>query len=135
MKIFAPSVFLTHIVTITLGSFALSACAATKSNSLPVQMVAGNAGSVSSVRTYEQGGKLYVAGSARPTFTSGGNHVDIQLIGADGGVIAEDTETIRLGHPRGTRRRHGSDSFVTSFPLSTAQTASSVRVTFHSSGH
>jgi hypothetical protein len=98
-------------------------------------MVAGNVGAVSSVRVYEQGERFYVAGSARPTLTSGGHHVAIQLIGADGRVIAEDTEAIKLGHPRGSRSRQGSDSFVTSFPTATAHQAASVRVTFHSSGH
>lgn len=137
MKIFTSAISVSRslVVTMALGSFTFTACAAAKSNSLPIKMVAGNVGSVSSVRTYEQGGKLYVVGSAQPTLTSGGNHVDIQLIGAGGDVIAEDTEAIKLGHPRRSRSRHGSRSFVTSFSLATASQASSVRVAFHSSAH
>lgn len=123
------------ILVTSLASFTLTACASSQSNALPVQTTNGQVGSVSSVRVFEQGNKLFVAGSARPTLTSAGNHVDVQLIGADGRVVAEDTEAIKLGHPRGSRARHGSDTFVTSFPLDVARGASSVKVSFHSSSH
>jgi hypothetical protein len=126
--------FLNAPVLGAIGLLALSACAAPRTGSLPVQTVGGNAGSVSNVRIYERNDKLFVAGSAHPTPTSGG-HIDIQLIAADGRVVATNTESLKLGHPRGSRSRHGNASFATSFPLSDARQAASVRVTFHSSGH
>lgn len=132
MKLFLPTRNL-FLVTF-LAPLALTACASVQRHPLPVQVANGPVGAVSSVRVYERGNKLFVAGSARPALSSGGSHVDVQLISADGRVVAGETEMIKLGHPRGSRSRHG-DSFVASFPLTDAGRASRVRVTFHSSGH
>ena len=124
------------IISFTLaGAFALTACAAARTSPLAVQKVSSQIGSISGVRAHEQNGRLFVTGSARPSLASGGNHVDVQLIGADGRILAQETEPVKLGHPRGSRARHGGDSFVASFPLATARPAACVRVIFHSSAH
>jgi hypothetical protein len=119
------------LVVTSLSPLMLTASASTSSNALPIQ----SSGAVSSVRACERGNRFLVTGSVRPTFSSVGNHLDVQLIEANGRVIAENVETIKLGHPRASRSRHGADTFVTSFPLTAARQASRVKVNLHTSSH
>jgi hypothetical protein len=63
-------------------------------------------------------------------------HVDIQLIGADGRLIAEKTDYLRSPqHPRIDSGRHGHQSYVASFPLSEARQAVKIRVVYHAGQH
>jgi hypothetical protein len=122
------------LLVTSLGLLALPSCATSDSSSLPVRVGSGQA-ALSSLRTHDQNGRVTVAGSARPVPGTSGNHVDIELLGADGRVVAQKTERIATGHPRGSRARHGSDSFVASFPAETSRQAASVRVSFHGGAH
>ena len=63
-------------------------------------------------------------------------HVDIQLIEANGRVIAEKTDDLDTPrHPQISSSRHGHQSYVASFPLSEARQAVKIRVVYHGDYH
>ncbi len=64
MKIFSSTILAArNLVSVTFFSaIALTACAAPNAGVLPIQTVSGPVGSISSARSYEQRGKLIVAG-------------------------------------------------------------------------
>lgn len=123
------------------GAAALAGCATSSPSpqktvsSLPVETRSTAPGSVISSRAYQSGGKLYVSGSARKHPLSSGGHVDVQLIGADGEVIAEKQDDINPQHPRSGGGRRHSSAYVASFPLSVAGDAAKIRVIFHDGSH
>lgn len=129
------------VLTATAAVATLSACAslesfsAQKDSPLPIEAVHSNTGAVLSTRAYETSDKLYVAGSARKRPLKAGGHVDIQLIGSNGNVIAEKKDSINAMHPRPGGGKRSSDSYVANFPLSEASEAVKIRVTFHSGSH
>ncbi len=129
-------------VTLTLaGMTALSACASNalvkhRDSHLPIETLPSGAGSILSVRTHESADRLYVAGHARPHQLLRPAHVDIQLIGAHGRILAEIKDELNSPkHPRGTHARSGRHSYVASFPLSEACQAVKIRVNYHSGKH
>jgi len=62
-------------------------------------------------------------------------HVDIQLIGPAGNVIAEKQDDIDRVHPGTSRSRGGHHSYAASFPLSEAHQAARIRVIYHGDAH
>jgi len=128
-------------LTIAAAIATLSACAsfdsffAQKSSPLPIEAIHGNTGSVVSANAYETSDRLYVSGSAKKHLLKAGGHVDIQLIGPNGNVIAEKKDSINPMHPRPGGGKRSSDSYVASFPLTEAREAAKIRVTFHSGSH
>ena len=88
-----------------------------------------------SFRAHETSDRLYVAGTARRHKLSNTAHVDIQLIGSSGDVIAEDQNDINPTHPRPGGGKRFTDSYVVSFPLSQARKAVKIRIIYHSSAH
>lgn len=129
-------------VTVTLaGITVLSACASSalvrrENSPLPIESVPSGSGSITSSRAHETPDRLYVAGQANPHQTMRPAHVDIQLIGADGRVLAEKTDDLNSPrHPRGTQARSGRRSYVASFPANEARQAVKIRVTYHSEIH
>jgi hypothetical protein len=103
---------------------------------LPIEVVHSGSGIVMSFRAHETSGRLYVAGRAKPHQLVQPMHVDIQLIGADGCVVAEKTDDLDSPkHPRIGSGRHGHQSYVASFPLSEARQAVRIRVVCHRYHH
>jgi hypothetical protein len=147
MKTFPNSSFRSGLngllkITVTLTAMtAVSACASLGSffkqadSSLPIEIVHAGSGRITSFRAYETSDRLYVAGSARPFFLKRTSHVDVQLIGAAGNVIAEKQDDIDREHPRTWRSRGGHHSYAASFPLSEAHQAARIRVIYHGDAH
>lgn len=120
-----------------LAVAALAACATT-STPLRVETVGSPHGGVGAPRTFVSGSKLYVSGSMKRHIghaLPGAAHVDIQLIGSDGRVIAEKQDEINPVHPRHDRRHMGRYAYVVSFPVELARQAVAVRVSYHPSSH
>ena len=130
----------------SLAAFALmslSACASFKSftnnpSPLPLEAIDGTHGAIASTRAFETDDRLYVTGhmkKPRGSHISTPAHVDIQLIGKNGGILAEKQHDIEPVHPRTFRARTGRYSYVASFPLEQARQASKVRVSYHLESH
>jgi hypothetical protein len=88
-----------------------------------------------SFRAHETSDRLYVAGTARKHRLSPTAHVDIQLIGSSGHVIAEDQNDINPLHSAPGGGKRFTDSYVVSFPLSDARKAVKIRVIYHGGAH
>lgn len=127
------------IAGVTAG--VLSACGSLDSyirqadSALPIDAIHSGTGRVMSFRAFETADRLYVAGTTKGRFRNPSAHVDIQLIGKNGQIIAQEQDDIDFAHPRTTQGRHGRQSYVASFPLSEARQASKIRVTYHSESH
>ena len=127
--------------TIVIGMMSLSACTSLDTwfkltdSPFPIEVQHSGGGQVLSFRAHETSDRLYVAGSARKHKLSNSAHVDIQLIGPSGNVIAEDQNDINPMHPRPGGGKRFTDSYVVSFPLSEARKAVKIRVIYHSSTH
>ena len=127
--------------TIVIGMTSLSACSSLDTwfkqadSPLPIEVQHSGGGEILSFRAHETSDRLYVAGSARRHKLSNSAHVDIQLIGPSGNVIAEDQNDINPMHPRPGGGKRFTDSYVVSFPLSQARQAVKIRVTYHSCSH
>jgi hypothetical protein len=119
----------------------LSACASSSwtkqaDSTLPIEAIHSGSGAIMSFRAHETSDRLYVAGSAKPHQLIRPTHVDIQLVGSDGRVLAEKTDDLDSPtHPRTARGRSGSQSYVASFPLSEARQAAKIRVIYHGDAH
>jgi hypothetical protein len=61
--------------------------------------------------------------------------VDIQLVDANGQIVAEKRDTIRSSRPRPGGGKLSTDSFIASFPLAEARQAVKVRVVYHGGSH
>jgi len=126
---------------VVIGMMSLSACSSLDTwfkqadSPLPIEVQHSGGGEIMSFRAHETSDRLYVAGSARRHKLSNSAHVDIQLIGPSGNVIAEDQNDINPMHPRPGGGKRFTDSYVVSFPLSQARQAVKIRVTYHSSSH
>lgn len=120
---------------------AISGCASSDlflkqaSSSLPMEIIHGGSGQIVSFRAHETSNRLYVAGTARPILLKSTTHVDVQLIGPGGNIIAERKYDIEPLHPRSTWSRGGHRSYVASFPLSEAPRAAKIRVIYHGEAH
>jgi hypothetical protein len=102
---------------------------------LPIEVVHAGSGQIMSFRAHETSDRLYVAGIAKPFYLKSTTHVDIQLIGPAGNVIAEKQDDIDRMHPRTSRSRGGRHSYAASFPLSEAHQAAKIRVIYHGDAH
>lgn len=120
---------------------ALPACASSSwtrqaNSGLPIEAVHSPSGVIMSFQAHETSDRLYVAGRAKPHQLLQPMHVDIQLIGADGRLLAEKTDSLDgPRHPRTGSGRHGHRSYVASFPLSEARQAVKIRVVYHAGPH
>ena len=127
--------------TIVIGMMSLSACTSLDTwfkladSPLPIEVQHSGGGQVLSFRAHETSDRLYVAGSARKHKLSNSAHVDIQLIGPSGNVIAEDQDDINPTDSAPGGGKRFTDSYVVSFPLSQARQAVKIRVTYHSCSH
>jgi len=102
---------------------------------LPIEVQNSGGGQVLSYRAYETSNRLHVAGNARKYKLSNSAHVDIQLLDSSGSVIAKGQNDINPTHPAPGGGRRFTDSYVVSFPLSQAQQAAKIRITYHCSSH
>ena len=99
---------------------------------LPIETVGLHSGQIISFRAHETSDRLYIQGQAKPHQLTRPMHVDVQLIGANGQVIAEATDDLDAPrHPRLSSGRHGRQSYVASFPLSEARQAVKIRMLYH----
>ena len=148
MKTFPISTFLRGFkdllrITVTLIAMTVfSACAGLGSffkqadSALPIEVVHARSGQIMSFRAHETSDRLYVAGIAKTFCPKSTTHVDVQLIGPAGNVIAKKQDDIdRRTHPRTARSRGGHHSYVASFPLSEARHAAKIRVICHGDAH
>ena len=127
------------IAATTLAS--LPACAYSswikqRDSGLPIEAVHSGSGIIMSFRVHETSDRLYVTGRAKPHQLTRPMHVDIQLVGASGRVIAEKTDDLHsFKHPRTASGSHGHRSYVASFPLTDARQAVKIRVVYHGDYH
>jgi hypothetical protein len=127
------------IAVTTLAS--LPACASSSwikqaHSGLPIEAVHSGSGTIISFRAHETSDRLFVAGRAKPHQLVRPMHVDIQLIDANGRVIAEGTDDLDTPrHPQISSSRRGHQSYVASFPLSDARQAVKIRVVYHGDYH
>ncbi len=115
-------------------SAAVAGCFWTRQSeaALPVETVGSRSGQIMSFRAHETSDRLYVKGQAKSHQLMRPMHVDIQLIGTNGQVIAETTDDLDAPrHPRVSSGRHGRQPYVASFPLSEARQAVKIRVLYH----
>ena len=120
-----------------LALTALTACSSLKQagSPLPLEVRHSGSGQVVSLRAQESSDRLYVAGSARKHRLSNTAHLDIQLIGSCGQVLAEDQDAINPDHPAPGGGKRFKDSYLVSFPLSVARQAAKIRVIYHGGTH
>lgn len=148
MKTFHEYSILTRILHITKIACALAAmaiitaCASvspffkTTGSSLPIEIIDSTAGEVGGTRAFESSDRLYVSGHIQKSFGRHipyAAHVDVQLVGNAGQVIAEKQDDIDPSHPT-TGGRSGQISYVASFPISEARQATRVVVRYHLEG-
>lgn len=105
---------------------------------LPVETVHASSGNIGSVRAWESGGLLHVSGHVRKAHGRSlhyAAHVDIQLVAADGRLLASRRDAIDPAHPLSTASRTGRYSYTASFPLDLARQAAHIRVIYHPAVH
>lgn len=135
-----------RFLTISLAALVLmtlSACAsvdlfANRPSSLALETIDATHGSIASTRAFESRERLYVTGHMKKSMGKHipvSAHVDVQLIGKDGRILAEEQDDIEPVHPRNVKAQSGRYSYVASFPLELAQQASKVRVSYHLDPH
>jgi hypothetical protein len=129
-------------ITVTLmGMMAVSICASAGSffkqadSPLPIEVVHSGSGQIMSFHAHETSHRLYVAGIAKPVYLKSAAHVDVQLIGPAGKIIAEKQDDIDPMHPCTAQSRGGHYSYVASFPLSEVRNAAGIRVIYHGDAH
>ncbi len=126
-----------------LALMSLPACASfdfftTNPSPLPIEAVDAVPRSSFSTRAFETEHNLFVTGHMQKP---GGihipapAHVDVQLIGKDGRVLAEEQIGIDPVHPRSTRALTGRHPFVASFPIEQARKSAKIRVRYHLESH
>lgn len=132
-------------LAVVTGLAAITACSSigltsrTQEYPLPITVAHARSGSVASARAFETPDRLYVSGHVQhflgyhlPVTA----HVDVQLVGKDGQVLAEKQDDIDLtAHPRTTAGSSRRASFVVSFPIEQAREAVGIRVTYHLDSH
>lgn len=134
-----PSGLLTSITAIAM--MALTSCASLDTwvkqadSHLPIEVKHSGSGQILSFSAYETSDRLYVSGLAKRYPLTNTAHVDIQLVRADGGVVAEKKDDINPLQPRPGGGKRFTDSYVASFPLSEAREATKIRVIYHSGSH
>jgi hypothetical protein len=103
---------------------------------LSIEKIDSDSGTILSFRVHETSDRLYVAGRAKTHQLRRPMHVDIELIGRDGRVVAQRTDPLDSSyHPRVSSGRHGYQSYIASFPLSEARQAARIRVVYHENNH
>ncbi len=136
---FTLSIRTASLVAASLILVLNTACSSTtdgsqKSSSLPVE----TSPSVASARVIKGDDKVYVTGRVKQTLgrpVTLASHVDVQLVGSNGQILAEIQDTISPMHPRIARLRNGQYPFTVSFPASEAAAARYVVVQYHSTAH
>lgn len=105
---------------------------------LPIQIVDASGGVLSGVRAYETSNRLFVTGSVSRILGQdipASAHVDVQLVAADGKILAEERDAIDSSHPRLSRARNRRTPFVVSFPLTKVSAAVRIIVRYHRTFH
>lgn len=127
-----------RITTLLAASVALVAATASaelqQASAIPIK----TGPSVASARLVENGDKVYVTGRVKHTHgrpITLASHVDVQLLGSRGQVIAEVQDAISPMHPRISRLRNGQYPYTVSFPSSELAAAKQVVVQYHSTAH
>ncbi len=112
----------------------LTACASssvrTVDSSLPIEIHHAEGGQITGCRVFETSGRMYLAGGARKARPSEKAHVEVQLIGPSGEVLAEGRDAIGSVHPAHGGGKRFTDSFVVSFPPGAARQAVKIRVIY-----
>ena len=132
-------------IAIASGLAAITACsligisARTQDSPLPIAVAHARSGTIANAGAFETSDRLFVSGHVQhfPGYhlpvTA---HVDIQLIGTDGQVLADKQDDIDFtAHPRTTAGHSRRASYVASFPIEQARQAVGIRVTCHLESH
>jgi hypothetical protein len=130
------SIGIAVMMLVSLPACASSSWLKQAHTSLPIETVHSGTGAVMSFRAHETSDRLYVADLAKPHQLMKPMHVDVQLIGAGGRIIAEKSDDLDSPwHPRSSSGRHRHHSYVASFPLGQARQAEKIRVVYHEGDH
>lgn len=103
-----------------------------------IQITNAPGGTLTNSRLDVRASKLFVTGSFDQSLGQdipAAAHVDVELLAADGSLIAEGRDDIDPSHPRLARGRHGRIPFVISFPADLATPTSVIRLTYHPAPH
>ena len=149
MKTLHQYSFLTRILRLTKIACALTvlamvtACASVSSifkttrSPLPIETIDSTGGKVAGTHAFESCDRLYVAGHIQKSFGRHipyAAHVDVQLIGNTGRVIAEKEDDIEPSQPKAGSSMSGQISYVASFSISEARQAAKIVVRYHLDG-
>jgi hypothetical protein len=104
-------------------------------SALPIEVHHSGSGQIMSFRAHETSDRLFIAGTAQRHPLIEWAHVDIQLIGPAGNVIAEKRDDINPLRPRHGGGKRYSDTYVASFPLNEARQAATIRVIYRNGAH
>jgi len=135
---------LAKATAIAAAMTAMTACASVSSffrtadSPLPIETLNATGGEIANTRAFETSDRLYVAGSMKKRIgyhALSSAHVDVQLLDAQGRVLAGKQDDIDHAHPRTARGRIGRSTYVASFPLELARQAASIRVSYHLKPH
>lgn len=120
------------------GVVGLTGCASTLikqgASPLPLETIDTTHGHIETTRAFETKDALYVTGTMHKPpghHLPKAAHVDVELIGANGRVLAEKQDNISPKHPRLSGSQGRKHSYVVSFPLETARQAVKIRVRYH----
>lgn len=117
------------------GCSSLDAWTKQTNSPLPIEVHHSGSGRVMSFSAHETADRLTVSGSAKRNPLTNGAHVDVLLVGTDGGVISEKKDAINSPHPAPGGGKRFVDSYVVSFPLSEARQAVKIQVNYHPGTH
>jgi hypothetical protein len=134
----AKATALTAVMTGMNACASVSSFFPTTDSPLPIETLHATGGEIASARAFETSDRLYVAGSMRKRIgyhALSTAHVDVQLLDAQGRVLAEKQDDIDHAHPRTASGRIGNSTYVASFPLELARQAASIRVSYHLKSH
>ena len=104
-------------------------------SSLPLEVIHGGSGQIMSFRAHETLRPTLYHRNRHAFSLKSTTHVDVQLIGPGGDVIAEKQDDIGPVHTRAGWSRSGRHSYVASFLLSDAHQAARIRVIYHGGAH
>ncbi|MFZ4773890.1 MAG: hypothetical protein ACOYM3_00910 [Terrimicrobiaceae bacterium] len=106
--------------------------------SIPIEVIDSAGGKLTRPIAHESEARLYISGSMKKWtghHLPPAAHIDVELIGADGKVLAEVRDTIKSSGALREARGGRYSSYVASFPIAQAKEAVRIRVRYHQQNH
>jgi len=125
-------------VTVSAGETSAGSSPHQENLSIPVEVIDTAGGKLTRPITHKFANRLYISGSIKkwtghhPPLAA---HIDVDLIGADGKVLAGVLEDIKVLSPLREARGGRHSAYVASFPIAQAREAVRIRVRYHQQSH